>query len=349
MKGSGFLGLNSHKNFIYEISLMTEEELNTVDLQVYLVTKAAQSDDLYFAKKEIIASELRSWLKTRIREELNEIKVDSAEGKKFYTEEYSHELTKADYIAELSIKDDKDLMLKFQKLMQSLNKENDSFLDKKINFQIVKFSKNEKNAYFIFYRGVKISALERRKVKRIPAVRNGEQLVIQNQNIIEFGGKIELFVCEEVMYILNPRTLEYSFSYDDHIKKQRDSNISRIVTMKFFDNESNVEEFISMSSQYILSRGLASIKTETLEALEESFNDRCEELKKIKTDLPNEEPDKGEYLKRYGSLWPLYEHIDIENRKVRFNPDYEVTPLLHFFSDKIVESFLTKKIKTDIY
>ncbi|MCM3718114.1 DUF4868 domain-containing protein [Fictibacillus phosphorivorans] len=343
------MGLNSNGNFIHRISMMTDDELDTLDLQVYLVSKANQSDALYFAKKEILDPDLRIWLKKRIKKELNNIKIDSAEGKKFYTAEYNHELTKADYIAKLVIEDDEDLKDKLAKLFQALNHNNSTFLDKDAKFQVVKISKDTEHAYFIFYRGVKISAMERRNVSKLPTVRDREQLVIQDKNVIEFGGKIELFIHEEIMYILNPRTLEYTFNYDDHIKRQRDNNLETITNMSFFDEESNTTKFKETSSQYILSRGLASIKKETLDALEESFEERCEELNMIKSDIPENEPDREEYLERYSSLWPLYEHIDVENQKVRFNPDHEVTPLLHFFSDKIVESFLTKKFKSQIY
>jgi hypothetical protein len=332
-----------------KLSMMTDEELDTLDLQVHLVSKANQSDALYFARKEILDSDLRIWLKKRIKKELNNIKIDSAEGKKFYTAEYNHELTKADYIAKLVIEDDEDLKDKLEKLFKSLNYNNNTFLDKDAKFQVVKISKNTDNAYFIFYRGVKISAMERRNVSKLPTVRDREQLVIQDKNVIEFGGKIELFIHEDIMYILNPRTLEYTFNYDDHIKRQRDNNLETITNMSFFDDESNTTKFKETSSQYILSRGLASIKRETLDALEESFEERCEELNMIKSDIPDNEPHREEYLEKYSSLWPLYEHIDVENQKVRFNPDHEVTPLLHFFSDKIVESFLTKKFKSQTY
>lgn len=341
-----FLGLNSSENFIHKISMMTDEEIKTLDLQVHLVSKANQSDALYFSKNEILNTDLRMWLKKRIKKELNNIKIDSAEGKKFYTAEYNHELTKADYIAKLVIENDDDLKDRLEKLFQSLNHSNSTFLDKDAKFQIVKISKDADYAYFIFYRGVKISAMERRNVSKLPTVRDREQLVIQDKNVIEFGGKIELFIHEDIMYILNPRTLEYTFNYDDHIKRQRDYNLESITNMSFFDDASNTTKFKETSNQYILSRGLASIKTETLEALEESFEERCEELKMIKSDIPDNEPDREAYLERYSSLWPLYEHIDVENQKVRFNPDHEVTPLLHFFSDKIVESFLTKKFKS---
>lgn len=339
--------LNSSGNFIHDISMMSDEELDKLDLQVHLVSKAKQSDSLYFSKKELLESGLRKWIKKRIKIELNKIKIDSAEGKRFYTAEYNHELTKADYIAKLIIENDEDLKNKYNKLIQSLNQNDSTFLDKDARFQLIKISKENNHAYFIFYRGVKISAMERKNVSKLPTVRDREHLVIQDKDVIEFGGKIELFIHEDIMYIMNPRTLEYTFNYDDHIKRQRDKNLDTITKMSFFDDTSNTGRFIEMSSQYILSRGLASIKKETLDALEESFEERCDELRMIKNDIPIDDQDKELYLDKYKSLWPLYEHIDVENKKVRFNPDHEVTTLLHFFSDKIVESFLTKKIKSE--
>jgi hypothetical protein len=342
------VNLNEESNFINKVSKMTDEELNNVDLQVFLVSKAQESDDLYFSKKEHLDPELRKWLKKSIKKELNKIKVEDGEQKKFYISEYSHELTKPDYIAKLVVDNDDDLKHKKDKLLESFNRFDSDFIDKDAKFQVIKLYKDSEVVYFIFYRGVKISAMERRNVSRVPTVRDREQLVIQDKDVIEFGGKIELFIQGNFFYIINPRTLEYAFNYDDHIKRQRDKNLSTITKMTFFDDYSNTDKFVEMSSQYILSRGLASIKVSTLEALEESFDERCRELKDIKERIPREEEEKQVYQEKFESLWPLYQHIDVENHKVRFNPNHDVIPLLHFFSDKIVESFLTKKIKSEV-
>ena len=256
---------------------MTDGDLDELDIQVHLVSIGKESDEVYFSKKEQIDPDLRKWIKESIRKELNKLKVDNEGDKKFYVSEYSHELTKPDYIAELIINEDVDVDLygKIQKLFDSLMISNEEFLDKDAKFQVISVSDNNYKAYFIYYRGIKVSALERKSVSKIQALKKrGNELVIQDKDVIEFGGKIELFIFEDRVFINNPRTLEYAFMYNDHIMVQRDKNLAKITSMSFFDSGSNTQKFIEKSSQYILSRGLASIKEETLEALEESFDER---------------------------------------------------------------------------
>lgn len=344
--GGTTLDLNNDNNFVNKISNMTDSTLENLDLQVFIVSKAPTTDELFYSKKEILDEKLRMWLKKNIRGALARLKVGE-EPKKFYVANYNHEIKKPDYIAELEIDKDDVLKEKSMKLFNSLNQNSTEFLDKNANFQIIKLTEGQETLYIIYYRGIKVSGIQKKNAKKMPAVRDREQLVIQENDIIEFGGSIELFVLNNSMYILNPRTLEFTFNYDDHIKNQRDENLQKITNMSFFDSESNAGEFIELSSQYILSRGLASITPQTLEALEESFEERCIELKDIKSRIPTDDEEKQEYLKKFDSLWPLYNHIDIENKKIRFDPNSEITPLIHFFSDKIVESFLTKKIKTE--
>ena len=341
------MDLNDRNNFINKIIGMTEESLEKLDLDVYLVSKAPTTDVLFFSKKENLDGKLKSWLKRNIKKALNDLQVKDGPNKAFYVSDYSHELTKPDYIAKLEIDEDEVLKEKLGMLLTSLTHNNNEFIDKNTNFQVVKLSDGENILHIIYYRGVKISGMQKKNAKKMPAFRDREQLRIQENDVVEFGGSIELFIQKNVMYILNPRTLEYTFNYDDHIKNQRDKNLHSITAMSFFDEDSNIGEFIEISSRYILSRGLASITSETLEDLEKSFEERCVELIDIRDRIPSEENKKQEYLKKFESLWPLYEHIDLENKKIRFNPNSEITPLLHFFSDKIVESFLTKKIKTE--
>lgn len=343
------MGLNNEENFINQLTNMSDKQLESLDLDVYLVSIGKESDELYFAKKEKLDPKLREWIKKRIKKELAKLKIEGDDQKRFYVSDYSHELTKPDYIAQLKFEDDYQLNVKIQKLYKSLSNNNSEFLDKDAKFQLIRIKQDSDEVCFIYYRGVKTSAVEKKDANKMPTIRNREELVMQNKDVIEFGGKIELFIHKNRMYITNPRTLEYAFMYNDHIKNQRDQNIAKIINMNFFDSDSKTEQFVERSSQYILSRGLASIKNETLEALEDSFEKRCLELKEIKENIPNETNEREKYLDRYKSLWPLFNHIDIYNKKVRFDPEKKVTPLLHFFSDKIVESFLTKKIKSSTY
>lgn len=73
--------------------------------------------------------------------------------------------------------------------------------------------------------------------------------------------------------------------------------------------------------------------------------DRCNELKEIKEKIPEEPAKREAYISKYEVLWPLYDHIDILDKKIKINPEKSIEPLIYFFADKIVESFLTKELK----
>lgn len=344
------MSLNTKDNIVNRVSNMEEEDLSTLDLQVYLIQKATATTAMFISKKAALHSELRKWIKKSVRRELNELKKKGEDGNKsFHIEDYNHEIKKRDYIAKLDTKSDPVLSEKKNKLIQALSQRtlgiNDP--DDEVKFQVLKVRLNNEDAYFIYYRGVKKHSLKKKSVSRIPTIKHGEQLVIQDKEIIEFGGKIELIIVGDVFYIVNPRTLEHTFDYEDHISKKRDANLAAITNMDFFDEHSNVESFTQKSSQYILSRSLASISQETLNVLQENFIDRCDELKTIKEGIPKDSEERKKYMEKYESIWPLYDYLDLDSYKVRFKEEKSVTPLLHFFSDRIVESFLTKKFRNN--
>ena len=337
--------LNKKDNVINEISNLNDEEINKIELAVYLVSKAVTTDGLYNAKREYLDPSLMEWVKKNIKKELNKLKFEGEnKDKKFYITPYDNELTKTDFIAELNLFNDKELEFKKDKLLESLLQ--DTYLeDSEVKFQIIRIEYNKKNAYFIYYRGVKQAAIAKKRVGRIPSIRHREQLIIQENDVVEFGGKIELIIVDNCFYVVSPRTLEYSFDYTDHISARKEENLKAITAMNFFNDDPNVDVFIEKSSQYMISRRLASIEPETLEILERSFVDRCNELKKIKEKIPEDPAKRETYIAKYEVLWPLYDHIDILDKKIKINPEKSIEPLIYFFADKIVESFLTKELK----
>src|SRR5699024_8287560 len=132
------------------------------------------------------------------------IKFENENGEKtFHIQDYDYELTKKDFIAKLSLENEKDLKQKKEKLVQSLT--SSAYLeDSEVKFQVIKLSYNSKSAYLIYYRGIKVSAMNKKSVRRIPTIRHREQLVIQEQDVVEFGGKIELMIIDDLFYIVSP-------------------------------------------------------------------------------------------------------------------------------------------------
>ncbi|WP_135503601.1 Kiwa anti-phage protein KwaB-like domain-containing protein [Planococcus koreensis] len=221
--------LNDENNFVNKIIKMTDEKIGELDLQVNLVSKAPTTDVLFFSKKELLDEKLRLWLKKNIIASLKKLQVSEGLDKKFYISNYSHELTKPDYIAKLEVESDEDLKDKSNKLLTSLTHNSPDFLDKKASFQVIKLSDDQNSLHIIYYRGVKVSSIQKKHAKKMPAVRDRDQLIIQDSDVIEFGGSIELFLQNSSMYILNPRTLEYTFNYDDHIKNKETKIYSQLL------------------------------------------------------------------------------------------------------------------------
>lgn len=340
--------LNNRNNIINKISNMTNELLERVDVEVFLVSKANSTDGLYNSKKEYLDNDLQKRIKKNIKKELNLQKFkDENEENKFYVTNYDNELTKKDFIAKLNLDEDEALKEKKVNLLEALNS-NKNIEDSEVKFQVIKLTVEDESVHLIYYRGIRISAMNRKNISRIPTIRHREKLVIQENDVVEFGGKIELIILNDVFYIISPRTLEYSFDYTDHISRRKNDNLIAITSMDFFkDKKANVEIFINKSDQYMISRRLAGIKEETLDRLEDSFNERCQELKKIKEETPENEYEKEEYIKKYEPLWPLFHHIDVFDKKIRVNSEKSIEPLIYFFSDKIVESFLTKELREE--
>ncbi|AFM40262.1 hypothetical protein Desaci_1232 [Desulfosporosinus acidiphilus SJ4] len=116
--------------------------------------------------------------------------------------------------------------------------------------------------------------------------------------------------------------------------------------MPFFDYvDSNKEIFEESCKQFIYSRGLAQIKPETLNAIQENFEKRCEELLIIKSSIPAEPEQKSKYIERYNTLWKLFDYIDLDRKKIIYHEGDSPTTLIHLFADKIVKSFLTEDFR----
>lgn len=337
--------LNDGQNIINQISKMSDEKLEQVDIEAFLVSKASSTDNLYIAKEEYLDSELAKWIKSNIQKELDALKFeDENKQRKFFIDDYNYELTKKDFIAKLNLESDSDLKDKKDKLIQSLSETSD-IEDSEVKFQAIRIKYENQSALLVYYRGIKQPAMHKKNISRMPSIRDREMLVIQKDEVIEFGGKIELIIHDDSFYIISPRTLEYTFDYHDHISTRKDENLKAITNMNFFDEDPQIDVFIEKTNQYMVSRRLAGIKPETLKVLEESFEERCKELKEIKENIPEDPKEKEEYIAKYEVLWPLYDHIDVISKKVKINPEKSIEPLIYFFADKIVESFLTKELR----
>lgn len=77
------------------------------------------------------------------------------------------------------------------------------------------------------------------------------------------------------------------------------------------------------------------------------YNERCKELKIIYDNISSNDAVKDELQKEKGILIDLIPFIDFDNNNsLIINENSDIKPLLHLFQDKIVETYLTRKIKS---
>lgn len=116
--------------------------------------------------------------------------------------------------------------------------------------------------------------------------------------------------------------------------------------MSFFQSSDvNVEEFEKICKKFVYSRSLAQIQPETLEIFQEKFEERCNDLLILKQNIPDDPLEKQKYKDELGTIWDLFDFIDLEAKKIKFEKGESPKPLIHFFADKIVKSFLTEDFK----
>ncbi|EPZ0458824.1 Kiwa anti-phage protein KwaB-like domain-containing protein [Bacillus sp. CD3-5] len=324
---------------------LTSEQLehsidqNELQISLFVVKKQTNAENYYHSKRLPLAKELRVWLAKHI---ISQLKSFRGPDNQFIISQYNFEIQKNATLAKLNVRDTDALMTRFNTLHESLEL-NELLEWQKSNFQYIKISFGDNAFYFNFYRAPKKSSQKRKY-----AIFNSNEWHIKEQPDIEVGGAISFFAIGHEVYINNLRNFEYTFGYSDHINAKRDQNIDAITSLDLFQGEdSNKEEFVVKCKKYIYSRSLAQISESTLEALEENFEARCEDLKQIKQryDGLMEETEKQEMRERFKEIWSLYDFINLNNNTIIFNEEQEPTTLIHFFADKIVRSFLTDEFK----
>ncbi|MGE7827333.1 Kiwa anti-phage protein KwaB-like domain-containing protein [Paenibacillus sp. NPDC093718] len=342
------MDINHSDNFVSKLSNMTEDELTNVDLSFHLVRLQKEADHLYQSSCIQLAPDVIKWVKKNIVKTIQGLKVVVDNDREaFLVGDYNHEITVNDQIAKFAYAEYEEISRKVGKLVTALNSHDPEYPEKHTKFQIVKLTCNEQSAYFCYYRGVKKNSM--RSSKKLMVLKNANQFVFAEDTVIDLGGNVDFFIVGDHIFIINVKSFENAFDYRDHIAELRDQNLTQIVSMPFFEGEtSNKELFEESCKKFIHSRGLAQIKPETLSAVQENFQDRCAELSRIKSNVPEDEFEREKYMKKYGTIWDLFEYIDLDNRKIIFIEGASPRALIHFFADKIVRSFLTEDFKVAV-
>ncbi|WP_436375498.1 Kiwa anti-phage protein KwaB-like domain-containing protein [Cytobacillus sp. BC1816] len=336
------MSINDSAHLVNKILRMNIEEYSSLDVNIYMVCKDKQKSELYFSKKIEAEPELVDFIKENIVNYLKEIRI--GEDFSFPIQEYNKEFQLTDHIGVFNIKEHGQS----NKAVKNIDLLKKSFIHdsleklSKTKFQIISIALGKEKVDFCFYKGIKKNA----KTKKLAMFSSNEFKTIK-QEIIEFGGKFSFFMDAGNVYIIDPKYFEFAFDYTDHISEISKQNIEKITSMSFFPDEMTKEYFKKASSHQLLARGLANIKPGTIENVEKHFNDRVEELRQIKSkrDQIKDGKEKEAFIKGIGELDKLIKFIDFNNKTVIFDDEEDPKPLLHFFQDKIVTSFLTKEIR----
>ncbi|GAA0491216.1 hypothetical protein GCM10008986_16620 [Salinibacillus aidingensis] len=335
------MDINNDNHIVKKLIALKEEDYERVAVSAYFVCKDNKKNDYYFSKSVELDDSITNFLKEHIIKKISEF-MDAENN--FAVQNYNQEFKLTGYIGRFNTKSyshSNKAVTNFELLRKALI---DDELEKIqiSNFQIITLTLEDEQVSFCFYRSVKKQA----KTKKI-AIWSSEEFKAVSKDLVEFGGNFSFFMDDKNIYIVDPRHFEWAFDYKDHITEKSRINMERLTSMSFFSDDTTKEAFRNASNHHLLVRGIASMDENIISEVEEHFNDRVDELKKIRDKRENiKDEDK---LKRFkseiGELDDLINYIDFDNKKVIFKENDNPTPLLHFFQDKIVESFLTKRIK----
>ncbi|MFT4415309.1 Kiwa anti-phage protein KwaB-like domain-containing protein [Fredinandcohnia humi] len=336
------MSINDKSHVINAILNLTAEEYDKIEIKTCFISKDKTKNEYYFSKAVELDSELEIFLIELIIDQLSGFQDKSS--KSFPIQEYNKEFQLTDYIGKFNIEksgEENKAVKQIDLLKKAISTDELENL-KNAKFQIVTLTVDKEKVSFCFYKGVKRNA----KARRMALFSSNEFKAVKTE-MVEFGGKVSFFMDEKDVYIIDPKYFEYAFDYTDHIAEISNKNIEQITSMDFFPDDDTRKHFQKASGHQLLARSLANIKQETLNDVEKHFKERVNELRTIKhkRDKIKDAEKKNAFENDIGELNDLIRYIDFSNDKIIFNENDDPKPLLHFFQDKIVSSFLTKKIK----
>lgn len=323
----------------HNINLLFEEEkLAQIGVQFYLTLKDKKKKDYYFSKEINLSTDARNFLKKHI---INQIKLHTEDHDGFNIYPYNTEIVKNDAIAYYDYKKfgTEDPIKNKLKLMISSFEENNLELNNKGTLQVVRLNIESQIFYFAFYRGIK-KLTEYKKL----GVLKPDGLVLSDEKLIEIGGNIAFFWDEFNLYITGNYAFENIFDYKDHISNKSKNVLEEISKKDFFVDDVSKQLFIKKSKNALYSRGLAKLDSTVVSELESLFMARASELNymyKKRESYVGEEKEK--YISQIGKLNELMNYFDFEKEKIILSEEGSPTVILHFFQNKIAQTFLTKE------
>lgn len=336
--------INDSQHVVNDILNVSTRANTTASMK--LIKRDEKKDEFYFSKQVELDSSLVTFIKDHIADELIKLKLDSGDENIFRVGSYNNELQLNDVLGVYNYNpdDQQDIVSQRIKLLEESMTRDSLDIIKDVNFQLVTLEYENKKMTFCFYRGVKKFS----KKKRWAFMNSNEFQEVVENNLVEIGGPISFFYDDNSLYIIRVRDFENAFVYKDHISSKSNENLDSIVSMDFFADTNSKDFFVQKSKNTIFSRGLAQISQETMTNIQVHFDDRLNEMLEIKNKIDSfsKEQERLEFEKEIGDLKDLLVFFDFAQKKICFTEDQNPKPLLHFFQDKIVTSFLTKRVKT---
>ncbi|WP_270312012.1 Kiwa anti-phage protein KwaB-like domain-containing protein [Vagococcus fluvialis] len=325
------------------LKLLNLNEKDKLSLAFYL-TRHVNQDEKYKSVKYDVSEELTSWLLENIISEVTF--SENTEVTQINVTNYEDEFSISDSVAELVLSNNvySDIKSLNEKINISLSSAKTNEFIIKSNFQSIVITNDNEKCIVCFYRGLKKSG-KRKKYLGIVA----GNLCENNEAFFDVGGNLSFIIYKDRIFIFRVKDFEYAYKYTSHVTNKRDENIENIINLNLFADKDSVENFRSSSNNFLFARGIASMDDDQINDFKDNYNDRCSELKAIKDKLDLDSTVEEELRKENGILIDLLKFIDFENEnKICISEEMNIKPVLHFLQDKIVESFLTKKVKTII-
>lgn len=329
------MDINSSKHILNQ--LLEKSNYEKIGTEVYCITPMKDLDIKYKSFEATLEEKnLKEWFIKHTLNELKKLKIDG----EFYSTKYNNELKINESIAEIDTDESEGILQKNLKKLKKAISKNEGELNTNVKFTLLKMRLKDKAVYFGYYKGIKNYGNK----KKYGLIR-GKEFHEIGDDIIELGGPIHFIIYENCIYVINPQMFEYAFQYSDHITKKRDENLKAIVKIDIFDEKSK-KIFLDNSSHHLMARGIAQITDTEIGAIKDNFKDRCNELIEIKKKIDEDPQSENDIKEEIGVLMDLMDLINLEKQQIILKEESNVKPLVWLFEDKIMESFLTKKIQT---
>lgn len=304
---------------------------NDITIEFYLFRKLNEKKGEYESLELTLKNDILDFLKNNLDNDFKEM----IHNDKFHVSNYNDEFQINDTLASMDIKENKNLIQRFNNMKQSLAENKLEITRAK--FQIIRLidETNDKACYIYYYQGTRKMASN----KKLRFLSTEDYSLIES-DLVKIGGSLDFIIDEnEILYIRSPRQFEWAFDYTDHITQKRNENIDKIINTQIFTDEKAEKLFKEEGTKYIRSRSLASMDESLFEGFNEYFENIVDEMNRMKSN--------GEDM---GILNELDNFIDSKNFKININDDNKenINTVFLLFQNKIVKAFFTKEIKASI-